>query len=176
MARRANSNDLVMALPLPAVQKIGKDDGEVVHPFDLTLTWKIKAENTAFAFSLYEMTMEPGAWIPIHIHPFPEFFYVLHGQVDAMGIDARGRLTWTPLHEGECANAPSMAAHGLKNRSSKPAMFLSVSTTEHERSFNDYQALLRTEQGKAMSDVEKNEALMKIFVDQNIVFLNVPDE
>ena len=61
---------------------IGSRGGEVVRPFDLALTWKIKAAETGFAFSVYEMTMAPGAEIPIHVHPFAEFFYVLEGQVD----------------------------------------------------------------------------------------------
>ena len=93
-----------------------------------------------------------------------------------MGLDADGHLTWTPLHAGECASAPSMAAHGLKNRSSGPATFLSVSTVEHEKSFNDYQALLQTERGRAMSDAQRNEALMSIFAEQKIVFLDVPGQ
>ena len=176
MARRADPVELARVLPLPAVLKRGKGDGEVVNPFDLTLIWKIKAEETDYAFSVYKMTMEPGFSLPIHVHPFPEFFYVLDGEVDAMGLDADGRLTWTPLHAGECASAPSMAAHGLKNRSSGPATFLSVSTVEHEKSFNDYQALLRTEQGRAMSDAQKNDALMSIFAEQKIVFLDMPEE
>lgn len=176
MARRSNPIDLAKALPLPAVLKREEGEGEVVNPFDLTMTWKVKAEEAGHAFSVYEMTMEPGNSIPIHVHPFPEFFYVLDGQLDAMGLDADGQLTWTPLHAGACASAPSTAAHGLKNRSSRPATFLSVSTIEHEKSFNDYQALLRTERGRAMSDAQKNEALMDIFAGQKIVFLDVPDQ
>ncbi len=139
------------------------------------MTWKVKAEEAGHVFSVYKMTMEPGHSIPIHVHPFPEFFYVLEGQVDAMGLDADGHLTWTSLQAGECANAPSTAAHGLKNRSSEPATFLSVSTIEHEASFNEYQALLRTERGRAMSDAQKSEALMNIFAEHKIVFLDVPE-
>ena len=82
MIRRANSTDLAKALPLPALQKVDKGGGEVVRPFDLALTWKFKSAETGFAFSVYEMTMAPGAEIPIHVHPFAEFFYVLEGQVD----------------------------------------------------------------------------------------------
>lgn len=176
MARRANSIEFAKAFPLPTVLKREKADGEVVNPFGLTLTWKIKAEEADYAFSVYKMTMEPGISLPIHIHPFPEFFYVLDGELDAMGLDADGHLTWTPLHAGECASAPSIAAHGLKNRSSSSASFLNVSTIEHEKSFNDYRALLQTERGKSMSDAQKNDALMSIFAEQKIVFLDVPEQ
>ncbi len=61
-----------------------------------------------------------------------------------MGIDAGGALTWTPVSAGECANAPANAPHGIKNRSTQPAKFLSVSNFEHEKPFNDYQALVKT--------------------------------
>ena len=174
MARRSDPIELGKAMKLPAVQKWGDGDGETVHPFDLTLTWKVKAEATGHVFSVYRMTMEPANSIPIHVHPFAEFFYVLDGQVDAIGLDADGRLVWMPLRAGECGNAPPMAAHGLKNRSSGPATFLSVSTATHEKSFNDYQALLRTDGGRNMSDGEKSEALMDIFAAQNIIFLDMP--
>ena len=153
-----------------------KGNGEVFNPFDLTLIWKIKAEETDYAFSFYKIKIEPRISFPIHMHPFPEFFYVLDGRVNAMGFDADGHLTWTPLHAGECASAPSMAARGLKNRSAQSVTFLSISTIEHEKSFNHYQALLRTERGRVMSDAQKNEALMDIFAEQKVVFLDVPKQ
>lgn len=175
MARRVKSTDLVQTLPLPTVQKLEKGAGEIVKPFDLSLTWKVKAADTGFAYSVYEMTLAPGNEIPIHLHPFAEFFYVLEGQVDAMGIDADGRLTWTELTAGDCANAPATAPHGLKNRSAKAAKFLSVSNFEHEKSFNDYQDLLGTERGRSMSEDQKHEMLMDIFAEQKIAFLDVPE-
>jgi quercetin dioxygenase-like cupin family protein len=126
-------------------------------------------------FAVYEMTIKPEAKIPIHIHPYAEFFYVLEGQVDVMGIDPSGALTWTPVSAGECANAPANAPHGIKNRSTQPAKFLSVSNFEHEKPFNDYQALVKTPEGQSMSEGEKADAIMKIFSGYKITFLDAPE-
>jgi len=126
-------------------------------------------------FAVYEMTIKPEAKIPIHIHPFAEFFYVLDGQVDVMGIDASGALTWTPVSAGECANAPANAPHGIKNRSTQPAKFLSVANFEHEKPFNDYQALVKTPEGQSMSEGEKADALIEIFAGYKITFLDAPE-
>jgi quercetin dioxygenase-like cupin family protein len=156
------ASDLVKAVPLPELRKWGTGEGEIVDPFDLSFAWKVKGEDTGFMFAVYEMTIKPEAKIPIHIHPYAEFFYVLEGQVDVMGIDAGGALTWTPVSAGECANAPANAPHGIKNRSAQSAKFLSVSNFEHEKPFNDYQALVKTPEGQSMSEGEKADAIMEI--------------
>lgn len=173
MARLADAAQLAQAIPLPVVQKLGVGEGETVRPFDLSFDWKVKGKDTSFLFSVYEMSIQPGGTIPIHVHPFAEFFYVLAGSLDAMGLDGDGCLTWTSVSAGECANAPAGAPHGVKNRSSEPAKFLSVASFEHEESFNDYQSLLRTQAGQAMSDQQKSEALMDIFAERKITFLDV---
>ena len=173
MARLADASKLAELMPLPALQKLGRGEGETVHPFDLSFDWKVKGKDTGFLFSVYEMTVRPGGTIPIHVHPFAEFFYVLGGSVDAMGLDGDGRLTWTSVAAGECANAPAGAPHGIKNRSPEPARFLSVASFEHEESFNDYQRLLETQAGQAMSDSQRSEALMDIFAERKITFLEV---
>ena len=38
-----------------------------------------------------------------------------------MGVDAEGALECTPVTQGESANAPINAPHGLMNRSDRPA-------------------------------------------------------
>ena len=176
MAKLADASQLAKVMPLPAVQKLGVGEGEVVHPFDLSFTWKVKGADTGFLFSVYEMTIKPGGAIPIHVHPFAEFFYVLQGTLDAMGLDGDGRLTWTSLAAGDSANAPAGAAHGVKNRSGDTAKFLSVASFEHEQSFNDYQLLLKTQAGQAMSQFQKSEAIMDIFASRKIIFLDAKDQ
>ena len=172
MAQFADAFDLVKLMPLPAVQKLGRGEGETVHPFDLSFDWKVKGKDTGYLFSVYEMTIRPAGTIPIHVHPFAEFFYVLGGTIDALGLDGDGRLTWTAVAAGECGNAPAGAPHGIENRSSEPAKFLSVASFEHEQSFNEYQSLLETQKGQAMSDQQRSEALMDIFAGRKITFLD----
>jgi membrane protease subunit HflK len=41
---------------------------------DLSFTWKLKGADSGFVFAVYEMTIKPEAKIPIHIHPYAEFF------------------------------------------------------------------------------------------------------
>jgi quercetin dioxygenase-like cupin family protein len=175
MAQIRKASDLVKAVPLPELRKWGTGEGEMVYPFDLSFTWKVKGADSGFVFAVYEMTIKPEAKIPIHIHPYAEFFYVLEGQLDVMGIDASGALTWTPVSAGECANAPANAPHGIKNRSTQPAKFLSVSNFEHEKPFNDYQALVKTPKGQFMSEGEKADAIMEIFAGYKITFLDAPE-
>jgi len=175
MTQIRKASDLVKAVPLPELRKWGPGEGEIVDPFDLSFTWKVKGVDTGFMFAVYEMTIKPEAKIPIHIHPYAEFFYVLEGQVDVMGIDAGGAMTWTPVSAGECANAPANAPHGIKNRSTQSAKFLSVSNFEHEKPFNDYQALVKTPEGQSMSEGEKADAIMEIFAGYKITFLDAPE-
>jgi hypothetical protein len=88
-----------------------------------------------------------------------------------MGVDADGALTWTPVSAAECANAP----HGIKNRSARPAEFLRVANYEHEKPFNDYQALLETPEGQSMSEGEKADPLIDIFARHKGTFLDAPE-
>lgn len=172
MEQLVDASALMKTLRLPELQKWKRGEGEVVNPLDLSFTWKVKAKDTGFAFSVYEMEIKPGAFIPIHVHPFAEFFYVLEGQIDVMTLNAEGALKWVPVWAGECANAPATAPHGIKNRSDKPAKFLSVSNFEHQKGFDDYQELLSTPEGASLSEDEKGEALMSFFADYKIAFLD----
>ncbi len=82
----AKASDLVKAMPLPELRKWGTGEGEIVDPFDLSFTWKVKGADSGLMFAVYEMTIKPEAKIPIHIDPYAEFFYVLEGQVDLWGL------------------------------------------------------------------------------------------
>lgn len=175
MEQLVNSSALMKTLPLPELQKWNKGEGEIVNPLDLSFTWKVKAQDTGFVFSVFEMEIKPGAMVPIHIHPFAEFFYVLEGQIDVMTLNADGGLKWIPVLAGECANAPGTAPHGIKNRSGKTAKFLSVSNFEHQKGFDDYQDLLKTPEGASLSEGEKANALMSSFANYKVAFLDAKE-
>ena len=137
---------------------------------------KVQAQETSFQFSVYEMTIQPGKSIPLHIHPFAEFFYCLDGRLDVMQVDTEGLLSWVPLTAGECANAPSNAPHGVKNRSDAPAKFLSVSTPEHQKAFDEFQAFVETPEGAALSEEEKGKTLTDLFAKYNTTFLDAHEK
>jgi quercetin dioxygenase-like cupin family protein len=64
------------------VRKIYRNEGELMDVLGLRMTWKIKAKDTGYAFSVYEAELAPGQSIPLHTHPYPEFFHVLDGSLD----------------------------------------------------------------------------------------------
>ena len=65
MTQLPKASDLVKAVPLPELQKWGTGEGEIVNPFDLSFTWKVKGADTGFVFAVYEMTIKPNAKIPL---------------------------------------------------------------------------------------------------------------
>ena len=46
---------------------------------------------------------------------------------------------------------------------------------KHEKPFNDYQALVKTPEGRSMSEDEKADAIMGIFAGYKITFLDAPE-
>jgi quercetin dioxygenase-like cupin family protein len=173
MPRLVDPKSYVKTLSFPAVQILGAGEGEVVQPLDLQFQWKLKAQETGFVSSVFEMVLPPEKKVPLHIHPFSEFFYVLDGRLDVMTLDAEGALKWVALRPGDSVNAPATTPHGFKNRSEKEVRFLSVSSFEHQKSFDDYQDWLATEKGALAKDAEKTETLMKIFDGYKIHFFDI---
>lgn len=160
-------------LPFPAARLLDTGEGDLVQPLDLQFQWKLQGPETGFQFSVYEMVLLPGKRVPLHIHPFSEFFYVLEGQLDVMTLDSEGELKWIELRSGQCVNAPSTTPHGLKNRSEKAVKFLSVANYEHQRPFDDYQDWLATEAGALANTQQRSETLMKIFEGYKIQFFDI---
>jgi len=162
MIEPVSAADLVKVMSLPKHKKVGKGEGQVVSALGATFSWKVKGVDTGYAFAVYEMTVEPGRGIPLHMHPFAEFFYVLEGCVDIMGIDAKGTLEWVPVAEGESANAAINAPHGLLNRTDRTARFLSVANFQHETLFNEYSAILEAVGQQTMSQQDQIEVFQQV--------------
>ena len=114
------------------VAKLGRQEGETIQIADLRLTWKAEGERTGYQFSAYEMTLAPDVGIPLHKHPYPEFFYVIEGQVDFARIGDEGTVEWMACKAGDCVTAPPNAPHTFHNHGGHPARFLSVSSYNHE--------------------------------------------
>ena len=129
--------DFSAALAGHNVRKVGRDEGELVEVLGLRMNWKVKAKDTGYAFSVYEMELAPGQGIPLHTHPYPEFFYVLDGCLDFERIGSDSQKEWIRCHEGESVHVPINAPHGCANRSDRRAKFLSTSTYYHEAIFNE---------------------------------------
>jgi quercetin dioxygenase-like cupin family protein len=168
-----NPKSYVKTLAFPAVHLLDRGEGDLVQPLDLEFQWKLQGPETGFQFSVYEMVLAPDKKVPLHIHPFSEFFYVLEGRLDVMTLDAEGALKWVELRSGQCVNAPATTPHGMKNRSEKAVKFLSVANFEHQKPFDDYQGWLATEEGALANGEQKVETLMKIFDEYKIQFFDI---
>ncbi len=114
------------------VTKLDNREGDSRQLGDLRLTFKAKGEQTGFQFSVFEMTLASDAGIPLHKHPYPEFFYVLDGKVDFSRLSDEGAVEWMSCGGGASVMAPPNAPHTFHNHSDQPAKFLSVSTHHHE--------------------------------------------
>lgn len=165
-------SELIKAAPLPKLKKVGKDAGEVVSPLGLSFTWKIKGVDTGYAFAVYEMTIAPAASVPMHVHPFAEYFFVLEGAIDVMGLGVDGAVEWTPLSKGESANAPMNAPHGIKNRSDQPGKFLSVANFQHEEAFNQIVVAMRTPEVEASTEQKQAELFMRLAGERQVYFVD----
>lgn len=118
------------------VFKLGRQEGKTVRVGDTRLTWKTRGENTGYQFAVYEMTLDPSTGVPLHKHPYPEFFYVLEGRVDFGRLSAGGVQEWIQAAAGESVTVPSNAPHAFFNHTERPARFLDVSTHYHEIVFD----------------------------------------
>ena len=114
------------------VQKLRAEEGDVTQIGTLRLTWKARGEKTGFQFGIYETELAPGAGIPLHKHPFAEFFYVLEGSIHFGRLNADGVLEWLVCEAGESVVAPINAPHSSQNQSDRPARVLSVANFHHE--------------------------------------------
>ena len=119
------------------VLKTEPNHGPRLRIGDWFLNWKAQGKDTGYSFSIFETTLAPGSGIPLHKHPYPEFFYVLHGKVDFCRWNDEGVSEWLTCVAGESILAPSNAPHTFLNKSGEPARILSVSTYHHERMLKD---------------------------------------
>jgi quercetin dioxygenase-like cupin family protein len=118
------------------VKKVPANGGPTVDVGGQRLTWKVRGEDTAYIFSIYEMTLLPESALALHYHPYAEIFYVLDGEVEFGSMKDR-QEEWIPCRAGETVVAGPDAVHGFRNSSGKPARFLSISTQQHQAFFDE---------------------------------------
>ena len=119
------------------VFKLGREEGKTVRVGDTRLTWKTRGENTGFQFAVFEMNLNPDVGVPLHKHPYAEFFYVIEGRVDFGRLGADGGLEWIQANAGESVTAPINAPHAYHNHTDRPSRSLSVSVHYHEIIFDE---------------------------------------
>jgi mannose-6-phosphate isomerase-like protein (cupin superfamily) len=97
-------------------------------------TWKIRSAQTNGSFCFFEMNVEPGQGIPLHVHGYPEAFYVLDGTVEFHADIGDGQIT--NCGPGDVVLARPEVPHSFFNRSRTPVRLLSISTAAHEPFFD----------------------------------------
>jgi quercetin dioxygenase-like cupin family protein len=130
------TGDNVRQIPLGSgLRKVERSAGEMFDVAGVRFTWKVKGEDTGYAFSIYEQELKRGEGVPLHCHAYGEVFYVLSGNVDFLRVtDALEE--WIICSEGETIIIPINALHAFYNRYEKPARLICISTQLHQAFFD----------------------------------------
>src|ERR1700753_4022632 len=110
------------------VIKNNKTGGPALDIGPMQLLWRALGEHTGYMFSIFETTVVPGMGIPLHKHPFAEFFYVLEGTLAIGSWNNQGAVEWDVYESGESLVVQPNAPHTFLNKSGHPCRLLSVST------------------------------------------------
>jgi len=157
---------------IPATEgarKVAPGEGE---PFDIAgahLTWKVKGEDSGYAFSVCEQTLTLGEGVPLHSHATPEVFYVLEGQADFFRI-VEGKGDWIRCEAGSTMIFPPNSLHAFYNRSSEPCRVLGISTQLHQTFFDAVASANQSEPFSALPLAETMARVAEIGLRHNMYF------
>jgi quercetin dioxygenase-like cupin family protein len=87
------------------LRKVERNEGEKFDVAGVRFTWKVKGEDTGYAFSVYEQELEPAEGVPLHCHAYGEVFYVLAGYIDFLRVTGAG-AEWITCADGETIIIP----------------------------------------------------------------------
>jgi quercetin dioxygenase-like cupin family protein len=153
------NNQVLKELAGHNVVRRALSEGDSIQVGPMQLIWKARGPETAYQFSIYELELQPGIGIPLHKHPYAEYFRILSGEVAFAKLDENGNLSWLTCGAGDSVLAPPNTPHTFKNKSSEMARFMSVSTYYHEAMF-----LTAVEKAQFSGDPKQAEAEFSRFV------------
>ena len=52
------------------LRNVERNEGEKFDVAGARFTWKVKGEDTGYAFSIYEQELDPGEGVPLHCHAY----------------------------------------------------------------------------------------------------------
>jgi mannose-6-phosphate isomerase-like protein (cupin superfamily) len=140
------------------VRRVGRGEGEKFDIAGAHLTWKVKASESAYQFSVCEVTLAPEEGVPVHCHTSAESFYVLTGSVDFYRtID--GKEDWVHCEAGDLMILPPNALHGFYNGGSSVCRVLGISTPAHQTFFD---AVAEADRETSFASMPFSEAMGKI--------------
>ncbi|ADW70153.1 cupin domain-containing protein [Granulicella tundricola] len=132
---------------LPAQEGVRLIEPGEGKPFDLGpvhFQWKVRGEDSAHAYTIFELHLAPGGGVDLHSHASPESFYVLEGEMTFFRI-VDGTQEAFVCGPGSTIVIPPNALHALFNKSAGACRLLDVSTVSHQDFFDEVQAADRNE-------------------------------
>ncbi len=163
-------NELLHKIPASeGVRKIGLGEGETFDVAGAHILWKVRAEDSAYSFTVNELTLGPAESVPVHSHTSAECFYVLTGEVSFFHIE-EGKESWIRATAGEMLLLPPNSLHGFHNVGRSVCRLLGVSTAAHQAFFD---AVLRAENKSsfaAMAPPEAMGTIGAIAIENNMYF------
>ena len=92
--------DILNVIPAQErVRAIKQDEGK---PFDLGpvhFRWKVRGEDSAHTYTMFELNLAPGGGVDLHSHPSPETFYVLEARSHSSASTMTSRKHWSATKE-----------------------------------------------------------------------------
>jgi quercetin dioxygenase-like cupin family protein len=151
--------NVLRAIPAAeGVRKLAPGAGEEFDIAGARLTWKVKGEESGYAFSIAEQALGPGEGVPLHRHPYAEAFYVLQGQVDFFRL-LSGKEDWVRCEAGATVIVPSNAPHAFYNKTSEPGRVLGISSHLHQAFFD---AVAAADKRKSFAALPLAEAMDRV--------------
>jgi quercetin dioxygenase-like cupin family protein len=137
-------------------------------------TWKVRPKETKGSFCFFEMTVEPGQGVPLHVHSYTEAFYILDGELEFQSADIRRAPT--RCGQGDVVVAHHGVLHSFFNRSDRDARLLSISTAAHEPFFDAIVAEDRATPFSAMTPAQAFARIAEIGARTDCRFAEVPQD
>jgi quercetin dioxygenase-like cupin family protein len=107
------------ALDPPNVEVVHRGQRDTVNVLGIWCEWKTTEDETNHHYSVMEMTVPPGAGVPLHHHAIQETFTVLAGSAEFGRLGKHGE-EWLAIASGDVVNVPNWAYHGFRNSGNSP--------------------------------------------------------
>jgi quercetin dioxygenase-like cupin family protein len=102
------------AVAVKNVEIVHRGQRDVIDILGIWCEWKTTEDETNHHYCVLEMTVPPGAGVPLHRHAIQETFTVMEGAAEFGRLGTNGE-EWTPIAAGDVVNVPNWAYHGFRN-------------------------------------------------------------
>lgn len=139
-------------------RKVEPGDGQRFDVAGAHLTWKVRGEDTGYAFSVCEQDLAPGEGVPLHSHPYAEVFYILDGPVDFFRV-VNGKEDWIRCETGSTMILSGNTLHAFCNKASRTCRVLGISTQLHQAFFD---AVERADRDLPFSSLPPSDVMTRV--------------